>query len=555
MNKSKLKVKSQKDSLPYSLLATRYSLMLLLFSSCAQILSPTGGPKDTTPPKVVRYTPDSAALHFKAKQIRILFNEFVQLKNISNQLIISPPLKHPSDVKVKGKELIINITDTLEPNTTYDFNFGEAIADITESNVLKNFQYVFSTGSFIDSLSLKGNVKDALTLSPQKDVLVMLYSTSDDSLPLKKLPNYFAKTAENGSFKINNIRSGQYKVFALKDANANYKYDSPDENIGFLDSLLDITTNRSADLLLFKESPKKQFIRKAKAIEFGHLQFVFNKPVTALYLKPLNYVPKDSVWEIEEFNKTNDTLDLWLPNYEKDTLKLIVSDDKRTLDTLEFAIPPKNSKEKKFKFNYKTNAGGLLDMNREVSVQFNHYLADNLIPVDSVRIKEDSTRYTKNDIDILQSGRVVKIAKRKSGYWKENTRYKMLIPPGTVTDVFGLKNDSIKIEFRTRELKNYGTLKINIDLPSDLFGSLFQLLTTKDEVVVERPIIDSKPFTLEYLMPQEYKMRLVIDKNKNRKFDTGNYLKHQQPEKVIYYPGKITIRSNWDLEQDWKIRE
>jgi uncharacterized protein (DUF2141 family) len=537
--------------------ANGYSLFVLftlILSSCAQMLTPTGGPKDTTPPKVVKYSPDSAALHFKAKQIHILFNEFIQLKNINGQLIVSPPLKHIPDIKVKGKELVISITDTLEPNTTYDFNFGSAIADYTEGNVLDNFQYIFSTGSFIDSLSLKGIVKDALTLSPQKDVLVMLYNSSGDSLPFKKLPNYFAKTKENGSFKINNIRTGSYKVFALKDANSNYLYDTPEENIGFLDTLIDLKKNTNIDLLLFNEGPKKQFVKRAKVLEFGHIRFTFNKPVTVLQLKPINFNPADSNWRTEEFNTGHDTLDLWIPKRIRDTIKLLVKDDLKMSDTLVFALPELGEKDKKFKLTYKINAAGLFDINKEVKIQFNHYLATKEIPGDSIRVKEDTVKDLKNDIDIKVSNEQITILKKDQGLWKENTKYKIVIPSGLIKDVFGLKNDSIKIEFKTRELKNYGTLKLNISYSEDLLGSVFQLLNTKDEVVVQHIINDARPFTLEYLSPQEYKMRIILDKNKNKKFDTGNYLKHQQPEKVIYYPGKITIRSNWDLDQDWKIK-
>jgi len=532
-----------------------YSLIIWLLSSCAQPLAPTGGPKDTTPPKTVKYIPDSAALHFKAKQIRILFNEFIQLKNVSSQLVISPPLKHAPDVKVRGKELFISLTDTLAENTTYDFNFADAVADLNEGNVLKNFQYIFSTGSFIDSMSLKGTVRDALTLTPQKDVLVMLYNTFDDSLPFKKIPNYFGKTGDNGSYKINNIRAGRYKVFALKDANANYLYDTPEESIGFSDSLVDLDSNKTVDLLMFMEGPKKQYIKKSKVLEHGHIQFVFNKPVSDLILKPLNFNPKSKDWEMEEFNSFGDTLDLWLPNFKKDSLKLLASDGKKISDTLEFAIPPKVSKDKKFKLSYKTNAEGLLDLNRDLWVQFNHYLDPSSLVTDSIKIKEDSVLYTKKDLDISVYRKRIKISKKDPGVWKEGAKYNILILPGAISDIFGLKNDSIRLSFKTRELKYYGTLKMKVNLSPALYGSLFQLLNDKDQVVRQKTIADSNPFTLEFLYPQDYKMRIVIDENKNGTFDGGNYLKRDQPEKVIYFPGKITIRSNWDMEQEWKISQ
>ncbi len=544
-----------------------------LLSSCAQMVAPTGGPADKTPPKAVKYSPDSASLNFNRKQIRILFNEYIQLVDINKQLIISPPLKYFPDIRVKGKALVINIRDTLAPQTTYAFNFGNSIADLNERNALSNFQYIFSTGSFIDSVSLKGSVKNALTLIPEKDVLVMLYNTSDDSLPFRKLPNYFGKTKEDGSFRINNIRNGKYKVFALQDKNANYLYDTRDESIAFSDTLIDLQNKESVDLFLFNEGPKKQFIKKAKSIESGHLQFVFNKPVVDPSFTLITKSPEKRYHQFIELNTGSDSVNLWLPDYDKDSIRVIVASDNKVIDTLELAIPKRTDTDKKFKLTYKTNVLGSLDLNRDVVVKFNHYLDQPQNPVnDLIELFEDSIKSTAKDIVFLQEKSGLKIFKVTPGYdknsnhsgsrpgqllhepWKENTKYKILIQPGVIQDIFGLKNDSIKIEFKTPELKTYGTLKLNWQLPSDLLGSVLQLLDDKDRVTREFTLKEkSGSVFMNYLIPQNYKLRLICDKNGNEKFDSGDYLKHRQPEKVIYYPGTMTIRANWDLEQEWKV--
>lgn len=544
--------------------------MAFVLFSCAQIVNPGGGAVDHTPPKALRYMPDSAALNFRSKQIRILFNEYIQLRDVNNQLIISPPLKHQPEVKVKNKELVVDLEDTLAANTTYAFNFGSSIADITEGNAIDNFQYVFSTGPFIDSLALTGTVKDAFTLGPEKGVLVMLYNTFDDSVPLKKLPNYFAKTKEDGSFRINNIRSGKYKVFALKDANANYLYDTQEESIAFLDTLISMNKNTSVNLFLFKEIPKKQFVKRAAAIEFGHIQIIFNKPVVDMQLTPLNFIPKNADWKIEEYSKTKDTLDLWLPGFEKDSIRLIVSDDKKVLDTLEMAIPPKVNKGKgnKFQLTYTTNVGsGLFSIRKSLELQFNHPLTGDC-DSSSLTILEDSMPIDERGKHIFDTKEGWVLVGLEHAYlkmygpygWKENANYAIQIKKGAITDIFGLKNDTIKINFKTDEKKYYGTFTLKLKLPSSKNNFLLWAFDDKGNIMHDG-FKETQDNTIWFAPwpPGNYKLRIVYNTIDNGKdtgiWDTGDYFKHQQPEKVIYYPGTITIRSNWDLEQVWEIKE
>jgi hypothetical protein len=198
----------------------------MLLASCAQVVAPGGGKKDTTPPQVLKYTPDSASLNFKGKTIEILFDEFIQLKDLNTQLIISPPLEFTPDINIRGKSLIIefNGKEVLKDNTTYCISLSNAIQDINENNAKENFSYIFSTGSYIDSLKLNGKVELAFDHKTENGILVMLYSDLNDSVVYKSLPAYFGKTNDEGLFQINNIRAGKYNIRALKDVNANYKY-------------------------------------------------------------------------------------------------------------------------------------------------------------------------------------------------------------------------------------------------------------------------------------------------------------------------------------------
>ena len=176
------------------------SLFLLIFlSRCANPVTPEGGPKDVKPPKVLEADPPENSIHFHKKEIHITFNKYVQLKDHSNQVNIAPPTLRHTDIRLRGKSIVIKLNDSLKSNTTYSINFGDAISDITENNILHNFIYSFSTGSYIDSLSLSGKVINAFNLVPQKDVIAELYINENDTLPLDSLPYhvkpyYLAKT-------------------------------------------------------------------------------------------------------------------------------------------------------------------------------------------------------------------------------------------------------------------------------------------------------------------------------------------------------------------------
>ncbi len=218
--------------------ATGLLLALALFYACANVVSPTGGPRDEDPPEVVRSTPPDRATNFTGDQIRIFFNEFVQLQNIRQQLLVSPPMERTPEVTIRGQSIVIEIEEELRPETTYNLFFGDAIRDITEGNAIPNFQFVFSTGSYVDSLSVMGQVKNAYNLKPEEGVYVMMYDDVYDSIPYLERPVYLAKTDEDGHFRINNMAGGEYLMFGLRDNNANFLYDLPDEKIAFIDSLV-----------------------------------------------------------------------------------------------------------------------------------------------------------------------------------------------------------------------------------------------------------------------------------------------------------------------------
>jgi uncharacterized protein (DUF2141 family) len=568
--------------------ASVYLLLCILVVSCAQIVAPGGGKKDVRPPKVLSYSPDSAQLNFNSRTIEIKFDEFIQLKDLNNQLIISPPFQKPPDISVQKKSLLIALDkdEQLNANTTYSISFGNAIQDLNENNPIENFKYIFSTGNFIDSLVLKGKVHNAFDNTTEKGIVVMLYSNFDDSVVYKKLPSYFSKTNADGTFQINNIRAGKYKLVALKDANANYKYDGEAESIGFVNEAIDVSAKNNILIDLFQEPAKKVYLKKYINDYYGKFTLVFNQGSDSINVKPLGKNANE-IQAINSFSKNKDTLIYWVKNLEKDSLILQVNNGNKIIDTIAFKVIKKETALKssrnplKLKLVNSPNGNQGFDLNAELNLNFSQPIAI-LNRGASIQLKEDSalskTEYThlgfnprfQLDPQHLTLGfwdSTMQVEyPNKSGKFvpspmfsfklplKENTHYHLFIPPGTFTDIFGLTNDSIKIDFKTRELKFYGNVKLNLTIPETKGHYIVQLLDEKENIIREDYYIkQSEILTYDYLYPQKYKLKIIYDDNTNEKWDTGNYQKKIQPEKTIYNKELINIRSNWDAELDWKV--
>ena len=531
-----------------------YISIVLLITACAQVVRPSGGAKDVRPPRAIHYVPDSAALNFKSKSVEIEFDEYIQLKELNNQLVVSPPLKHKPSVKVKNKTLIIQITDTLKSDATYVFNFGTAIIDITENNPATDFQYIFSTGNYIDSLSLKGNIKNAFDHKTEEGVLVMLYDNPSDSVVYKNLPNYFAKTKKDGNFSINNVHEGKYRTFALKDANKNFKYDAGDQVIAFADTMIYLRKDATINLELFEERLDKQFIKKATLLKPGKLFLQFNLPVDRLNFSPLNGVGKKS-WELIEYSAEKDSVYYWFTDISSDSLFMEVSDNGKVIDTLRLKIAKQGDAKKlkkgkapeKFEFAYSSNVRANFDLKTPIKISFAHPIKD----FDIKRIK------LINDQDTLAvKGKFTDAVSRNfliENELIEDSSYRLYIPPKTFIDIFDFSNDSIQQVFKIKAAKDYGNVKLKVTTADKDQNFVLQLLGKNGVLVREERFKGAVLLYLEAIHPNEYQMKLIIDSNANGKWDAGSYVKKIQPEKVIYYTGKINVRANWDMDLEWKV--
>jgi hypothetical protein len=580
-----------------------FFLILLLFTleRCANPVTPTGGPKDTQPPKTVKCTPPNLSTHFSADEIKIEFDEFIQLKDPDNQIIISPPWLPNIDFKVRGKSIIVKLNDSLRANTTYAFNFGDAISDITENNILSNFMYVFSSGSYIDSLSLDGQIIDAVNLTPQKDVLAMLYldiydTIPFDSLPYKVKPYYLTRTDEKGEFTLKNLSGESFKLFALKDINGSFTYDLPDEKIGFHDSLVkgvykfpvstdtiktdtierdtiekDTITKSTLtkdsvivgaeeksliSIRLFQQYDSIQRIMRSDVIQDGQVGLYFRYPTEQPEFIPLNFTPSAD-WKIEEISRNHDTVFLWVNKLPYDSLVLQVCDNGKIIDTVEFDMSRKAEKPKggkkdvplSRKLMIKSNCmgGAFKQFTTDLSLSFSYPLSDYHFSSVSLVDGKDTVKPKIVFADSL--GRSVFLFHK----WKEESKYKVIIPDSTFYAINDITNDSLILDFKTRSAREYGSLKLSIKIKESEANYIIQLLNEKDVLLDERRLTGSENIEFNYLDPRNYRIKAINDHNKNGRWDTGDYLNKIQPEKVIIFPRMIEIRANWEVEETWEL--
>lgn len=566
--------------------------------SCANVGMPTGGPIDYAPPKVTETKPENFTTNFKGGKIEIFFNEFVQLKDIRENFTISPPLKKAPVVKLKGRSIYVKLEEELRENTTYTLDFGKGIADNNEGNALENYQFVFTTGEKIDSLSIKGKLDNSFNQLPVEKAIVMAYLNTHDSVPLTTIPNYVAKTDSAGYFQLNNLSQGDYKLFALIDGNRDFLYNGPGEMIGFHDRLITPSVHvfeqidsiggdsiviekmiamepSNIYLRMFDEENPLQYLSTYNRKRREQIHFEFNsKRTDSLRINFIDVEEKPD-WFLLEKNITNDTLSYWIKDssiYKRDTLlaklEYLKTDSLGQLvayiDTvkLNFKDPKKAklSKKKKeqlkikkpvYQFNLKTSS--TQDLHKNLLIDFNEPIAeinkdsihfflkqDTLqIPV-AYKIEQDSTKLLRYHIKID---------------WKAEASYSVAFDSTAFTNIYGIKSDKFEAKFTTREKEYYG--KIALDVVNVKQALIVQLLkNNQNETVVQsQRIYSDQEVVFSYLNPDKYIIKIIVDSNDNGKWDTGNYKENLQPEMVHYFRKEIKVRSNWDVNERIEINE
>lgn len=527
----------------------------IIISGCAQQSSPTGGDKDTSPPQVLESSPEPFSTNFTGNEIELEFDEYIQVKDFSSQLIVSPSLENQPEYKIRGKKLIVSWEDTLAVNTTYQFNFGKSIVDLNEGNVKTDMVFVFSTGPKLDSLMIHGQVVQVSDNTPLEECAVMIYQNNIDSLPLTTPPQYFAITDANGFFKLRYLPEGDYKIFGLKEENNNYIYDGPPEIIAFQDSLESATLNDSVPQVLlasFIEQDTSQYIATTNSTDYGYYELIFNVPTKDLSIEFFELPGEQKIESRSFLNAGKDTLKNWVLLPDRNNLEellVVVNDPGSYNDSLYWYIEtdPKFKQKAELKISSNTTRKKI-DLNQEFTLDFNNPIveADTAL----VHFLEDSVQVYPNKFERSGINRKIKVHYE----FKKESDYIFKASPGAFKDIFGAYNDSISIPFTLQEVDYYGHLIVDINIPDSLNkpGPKILQLLNKDNAVLEELTFGQKVSKeFRQLDPDEYRLKVIFDTNENGKWDTGNYSKHLQPEKVSFYPEEIKIRSNWEFEVEW----
>ena len=493
---------------------------------CASIQSPSGGKKDTNPPTVLSSIPKQAETNVKLSMIEIQFDEFFVLKNLANELLISPPLNEAPIISQKGKSLFIEIQEELNNNSTYTLNFGKGIADYHEGNVLKDFALVFSTGAELDSLQIQGSISFCQDKTFPEDLIVGIYQTDSltkDSTIYMNRPDYFSLIDEQNQFQIKHIRDGSYELIAFKDINANYKYDGASEQIAFHDKIININDSVAYKIWLFSEEDTLKLLDNK---DNGRIHWAYNKEIdTATFhgdttLKYFSKIIKDSLF-LWPYNMSSDSAYVWAKVGQRCDSILI----------------KKNN----------------LNRNMKILPLLSDYLKDS----ENIHLKTSApiTSIDSSKIELVSDSAQIDYKLIKGDFTLDiefehlvNTEYNLIIHKGAIKGLNKSENDSTNISVYTKSESDLAGLKINTTLLDTAY--IIELL--KEGVILET-IDAGKPLYFEKLLPARYEMRLIVDSNQDGKWTAGNYFENILPEKVYYYPELIDLRANWELEVDWEI--
>ena len=528
-----------KNNLKYT-----FFLLLLIIVGCAKRGSITGGLKDTIAPVMKVSFPENFSKNFKGNEIKLVFDENIKLKNLNKQLIISPPMKYEPSIlpTTPSKTITIKIKDTLQPNTTYSFNFGQSIADNNEGNPLNQFKYVFSTGDYIDSLSLGGTVKSAYDKEVESFVSVMLYDVNDnfkDSIVYNENPRYVTNTLDSlKTFGFENLKVGKYLLVAMKDYNSNNKYNSKTDKIGFSKEFITIPNDTLYELELFKEKlPFKTF--KPSQASGNRLLLGYEGVVNSAAARPKLILKNNTEVLsniITKFPK-KDSLQIWYKPIKVDSLTLAVAKDKHEAN---FTFKIKDQKKDTLRISA-LQTGSLKFRER-----FTLESATPLISVENSKISiinnvKAKVPFTTEYDEFNQ--------KLHFDFKKEPLEnYTFEILPGALTDFFEKSNDTLTYKLNTRNTSDYGNLTVTLENIKQ-FPVIIELTNTKGDVLTAE--YTEKKTTIEFnlIEPAIYTLRAIYDTNKNKEWDSGNYLEKLQAEEVIYFSKEIDVRANWDVNQ------
>ena len=534
--------------LKYIILINFYCFIVVeMLFSCAQIVAPTGGKKDTLAPVIVKIIPADQSRNFNGKQIDILFNEYVSVDNIQQQLSITPNLEGTYETKILPKGARLTFDKPFKDNTTYSFNFRNAFKDMNERNIAKNIRLVFSTGNIIDSLKVSGKVNNPLVNKPMINVSVGLYVYSDTLNPKKIKPYYFIKTDSSGIFNIENVAAGKYRIYAITDENNNLLYEEAKERLGIIKDTIDLKVNignLEINVAKMEKIPNK-VLKVRTTSSYAYIDYnrgIKNVKISFNDKKDSLVYQQTEAKNIRIFN-TNQVY--------ADTIKVKIS----VIDSLDrvftheqkikFKEKPKKNESTKEEFTMKTKPSNGEDIDlKNVGYTFTftkpikyydlnkiEFMNDTLVrvPITERDIKWNSE---KTEMKIGNDGKKAKVF----------VRLKML--KGTFISVENDSTQRFTSTYPIRNSENYGTLSGEVKNPNKK-GFFVELLNEQYEVV--QKVDNVLKYEFAFVKAGTYYIRMIIDENRNGRWDSGDLEKNQIPETIKFALDKIKLKQNFEL--------
>jgi hypothetical protein len=525
-------------------IACFFILLAIAFVGCAKRGNITGGSKDTLAPVLISSFPKNGTVNFNGTEIKLYFDEYVKLKNVGKQLIVSPPMKKAPEVLPynASKFITIKLKDTLQPNTTYSLNFGQSIADNNEGNVLPQFKYVFSTGSYIDSLALSATFKDAKEKKMPNFVSIMMYEVNEkynDSTIYKETPRYITNSLDSLKLlKLENLKQGKYRLIALKDANNNNKFDPKLDKIGFIKDFVTLPNDTIFELELFKEALPFTMLKPSQSSgNRATMGFEGNPKDVKIVVKKSGEAIPFKLSKLQD----KDSVQIWFKPMKNDSIVISASKDKFSKD---FVLKLKDQKNDTLSFTPQKSG----------NIPFREKFAINsTVPLEKV----DNSK-----ISIINKDKKNVAFTTLYDEWKQQLvfdfekqpieKYTMTVLPGALVDFYERKNDSLKYSFATQNTSDFANLRVKLK-NIKRFPVIVELTDKEGKILASGYSEKEDLFFFDLIEPNKFTLRVIYDDNKNKIWDPGNYLEKRQSEEVIYCPEEIDVRANWDWEQTFDI--
>lgn len=544
-----------------------YLFIQFCITSCANISTPTGGPKDTIPPALVKVNPTGGAVHFNDRIVRMEFNEPVQVKDFQNQLIITPSIAGAYKTKVNKNSIELLFEQPFDTNTTYTLSFREGIVDLNEGNPAQQLQLAFSTGAYLDSLSVGGKVQELLSGKPVADALVSLYRTQDTLNIFNSRPYYLSKTDEEGFYRFNNLKAGEYFLYATLDANANLKTETGNEPFGFIKDTVFLSDNiDSLNIKILGINTNEPAVNSSRPAG-PYYEVKLNKAVDEYVLEPLEETEQRIYSNLVEGNKTIRIYNAW-PLQDSLATYLSITDSlgQQVQDTIYIKFEESKRAKDEFKYSVVPASGATVEQDFSATITFSKPVKE--VNTDSLFIRYDSLTtfqlipeedFTWNSRrDRLEITRFLKVEEglqekeeTDSLKAKPDNKFSLYLGKAAFISAEQDSSKSSELNYRWAESKNYGLVEGRFISEADSFT--LQLVNAESFKVVKE-VKNQHNFTFNYVPPGEYRIRILIDENGNGRWDPGNIYKRIEPEPVILLDEKLSIKANWELKEI-EIRE